>query len=387
MIKLIKSSFYKEIETKRELVEFIMKAEILSMSKECKKYEKAFSEKQQRKYSVFVSSGSGANLILIQALLNLGRVKKGDKIGVSSLTWPTNIMPLIQLGLVPVAVDCELSTLNISSKMLKKRIDNLDGLFLTNVLGFSDKIEEIKEICLEKNIVFIEDNCESLGSAVNGKLLGNFSLASTFSFFVGHHLSTIEGGMICTDDEELCDMLVMVRAHGWYRNLSSEKQQKLRKENNVDDFLAKYTFYDLAYNVRPTEIQGFLGNTQIQYWDEIISKRASNFNRFQRKIENNDDFMPLNVSHMDVISNFAMPVICKSKEIFERYKKKFKDNNVEVRPIIAGDMTQQPFYKKYIKDLHGCENARFIHQNAFYFGNNPELTQQELNLLCDLLEK
>src|SRR3990167_10861047 len=197
MIKLIKSSFYNEAETKQRLVEFISRAEILSMGTECKKFEKAFAEKQQRKHAVFVSSGSSANLLLIQALLNLGKLNKGDVVGVSSLTWATNVMPIIELGLTPLAIDCEVNTLNISPEKLNSAIPKINALFLTNVLGFSDRIDKIKEICREKNIIFLEDNCESLGSQVNGNLLGNFGLASTFSFFVGHHMSTIEGGMIC----------------------------------------------------------------------------------------------------------------------------------------------------------------------------------------------
>jgi len=387
MIKLTKSSFYEETKTKKKLIDFIMNEEIFSMNKECIKFEKAFSKKQQRKYSVFVSSGSSANLVLIQALLNLNRIKKGDKIGVSALTWSTNIMPMIQLGLIPIMIDCALDTLNISVDTLQKRIDEIDGLFLTNVLGFSDNIEEIKKVCSEKDIVFIEDNCESLGSTAYGKLLGNFGLASTFSFFVGHHISTIEGGMVSTDDNELYDMLIMTRAHGWDRNLSEEKQQKLREANNLNSFFAKYAFYDLAFNARPTEINGFLGNTQITYLDEIVNKREQNFNQFNKEVVNNNDFLPLKINHMDKTSNFAMPLICKDKNIFEKYKKRFENAEVEIRPIIAGDMNQQPFYKKYVKDSEICNNADFIHKNGFYFGNNPELDIEEINLLCNLLKK
>lgn len=387
MIKLIKSTFYKEKETKEKLCDFISRAEILSMGEECKKFEKKFAQKQGRKFAVFVNSGSSANLILIQALLNLGYFKKGDKIGVSALTWGTNVMPIIQLGLVPVAVDCEIESLNISSKTLSERIDDLNGLFLTNALGFSHDISEIKNICSEKNIVFIEDNCEALGSKTSGVLLGNFGLASTFSFFVGHHISTIESGMICTDDEELYFALVMARAHGWDRNLPAPKQQELRNKYCVDDFYSKYAFYELGFNVRSTEINGFLGNIQIDYWDEIVSKRFEIFKIFQIAEENNDDFLPLKVKRMNIISNFAMPVICKNQGIFEKYKEKFKNNNIEIRPIIAGDITQQPFYKKYVSDIRNCLNAQFIHQNSFYFPNNPELSGDEINLLVELLAK
>jgi CDP-6-deoxy-D-xylo-4-hexulose-3-dehydrase len=387
MIKLIKSSFYHEAETKKALSNFILNEEILSMNKECKKFEESFAKKQGRKYAVYVSNGSVANSLLIQSLMNTGVFKKGDKIGFSSLTWPTNVMPLIQLGLIPVAIDCELDTLNVSPAKLNEYVGDLKGLFLTNVLGFCDDITGIKKVCDEKGIVLIEDNCESLGSESDGKLLGNFGLASTFSFFVGHHMSTIEGGMVCTDDDNLHNYLVMGRAHGWDRNLSPEVQEKMRSETNTDEFYAKYTFYDLASNYRPTEINGFIGNIQIQYWDEIVAKRVNNFQRFTKAMGENDDFYQYDLSHMETVSNFSMPVICKTIEIAKQYKAKFNQAGVEIRPVIAGNMTKQPFYQKYIQDLAPRPNSDLVHANGFYFGNNPEMTDEEISTLCSLLEK
>lgn len=387
MIKLIKSTFYHEEETKRSLVDFIINEEILSMNKQCGLFEKAFAKKQGRKHAVYVSSGSTANLLLIQSMLNSGIFKKGDKIGFSALTWPTNVMPLIQLGLLPVAIDCEINTLNVSANQLKKYIKELRGLFITNVLGFCDDLPQIKELCDKHDVVMLEDNCESLGSKVEGKLLGNFGLASTFSFFAGHHMSTIEGGMVCTDDDDLYNLLVMGRAHSWDRNLNPDAQEKLRKGNNVSNFYAKYTFYDLASNFRPTEINGFIGNIQINYWDEIVSKRADNFSCFQIAMKNNDDFFQYDFSHMDIISNFAMPLICKTSKLADSYKNKFEKAEVEIRPIIAGNVMNQPFFKKYVNDTKKRSNSDFVHQNGFYFGNNPEMTEQEINYLCKLLEK
>jgi CDP-6-deoxy-D-xylo-4-hexulose-3-dehydrase len=387
MIKLIKSSFYHEIETKRALVDFIINEEILSMSKECKKFEDNFALKQGRKYAVYVSNGSVANFLLIQSLLNLGRLKKGDKVGFSALTWPTNVMPLIQLGLVPVAIDCEIDTLNISPSQFKKHINDLKGLFITNVLGFCDNLPRIKEMCDEYGVLLIEDNCESLGSKMAGKLLGNFGLASTFSFFVGHHMSTIEGGMVCTDDDELYNYLTMGRAHGWDRNLNTEAQNRMRASVGIDEFYAKYTFYDLASNFRPTEINGFIGNTQIPFWDEIVSKRVNNFNHFYSAMSKNDDFYQYDLSHMEIISNFSMPIICKSTKLADKYKTKFKNADVEIRPVIAGNITKQPFYKKYVNDNELRPNSDLVHANGFYFGNNPEMTDSEIDIICKLLEK
>lgn len=388
MIKLIKSTFYKEKETKKKLAKFILNSSSLSMGKECQKFEKQFAKKQGREYAVFVSSGSMANLILLQSLMNLNYLKKLDNVGASALTWATNIMPIVQLGMNPVVFDCEIENLNVSSKILKNTSAGMQALFLTNALGFSADIDKIAELCKQKNIILIEDNCESLGSKTAGKLLGNFGLASTFSTFVGHHLSTIEGGMICTDDEKLHEMLLMVRAHGWDRNLPPAKQNLWRRKFNVDEFYAKYTFFALAYNGRPTEIQGFVGNLQIKYWNEIISKRFSNFKKLVNAMEDNNDIIKLNLSHMDFISNFATPLVFKTKKLFNRYRKKFAKAAIELRPIIAGDITKQPFFVSTPElPRFNCPNASFIHQNGFYFCNNPELSNEELNLLCNLLKK
>ena len=193
--------------------------------------------------------------------------------------------------------------------------------------------------------------------------------------------------MICTDDEKLYFSLIMARAHGWDRNLPIKKQQELRNKYNIDEFYSKYAFYELGFNVRPTEISGFLGNIQINYWNEIVLNRQNNFRVFHEAEEKNDDFLTLDVGHMDIVSNFAMPVICKNQSDLKKYKDKFLSNNVEIRPIIAGDITQQPFYKKYVSDIINCPNAQFIHKNSFYFPNNPELNDDEINLLVRLLKK
>jgi len=389
LINLIKSTFHNEAETKKLLTEFILNSSILSMNKQCADFEVNFAKKQNRKFGVMVNSGSSANLVLIQSLLNTSNLKVGDLVAVSALTWSTNIMPLIQLGLKVVLVDCELDTLNVSLNQFKKTYDkhsNISMFFITNTLGHADNIDEISLFCLKKNILFIEDNCEALGSKVNGNLLGNFGLASTFSFFVGHHLSTIEGGMICTDNEEIYNSLIMTRAHGWDRNLKKNTSLKLRKKHKVDDFYNKYTFYDLAFNVRPTEISGFLGNVQIQYLEEIISKREQNFLRVNEYIKRNNEFYHLKFDHMNVLSSFAIPLITKSKEIQLKYRKKFTDARIEIRPMIAGNMFNQPFFKKYVKNYEELKNATFIHENSFYCGNNQDLSIEDLDKIIQSID-
>lgn len=382
MIKLIKSTFYREEDTKRKLKEFIDKADHLSFGRECEKFEENFARWQGRKYCVFLNSGSSANLAVVQALLNLGRIKKGDPVAFSSLTWSTNVMPLMQLGLKSIPVDVELETLNISGtkllSVLKKH--RVKMLLITNLLGFCGDIDEIKKVCKRKKIIMIEDNCESLGTVYKGRKLGNFGLASTFSFYVGHHISTIEGGAVCTDDEELATMLRLVRAHGWDRNLSFSKQSEIREKFKVSKtFYSRYTFYDLGYNLRPTEINGFLGNIQLKYVDEIVNKRRDNFMSMAKSIyERSDLYHPIKFNHIDLVSNFAVPVICKSKSLRDELVGKC-EGKIEIRPIVGGDMTRQPFFRKYIKGLFNSNsNARLVHDQGLYFGNNPELTKKEM---------
>lgn len=389
MIKLIKSTFYNEKDTKNKLSAFVKKAEWFSFGPEAQKFEKQFAEYQGRKYCTFVNSGSSANLSIIQALINLGKLRRGDKVGFSSVTWSTNTMPIIQLGLIPVAIDVELNTLNTSSSKLTEVLKNhkLKALFITNLLGFSDDLDKIARICKQKGIVLIEDNCESLGTVYKGKKLGNFGLASTFSFYVGHHMSTVEGGAVCTDNQKLSEMLNIVRAHGWDRNLNAESQQKLRHRHKVNStFYSRYTFYDLGYNLRPTEIQGFLGQNQLKYIDKIVKSRNKNFLKFAEAIyKNSEKYFPIKYGHLDFVSNFAVPVICKSVAIRDELVEKC-NNIVEIRPVVGGDMTRQPFFKKHILNASASKNpnAKIIHDQGLYFGNNPELTEKEITTIINI---
>lgn len=337
-----------------------------------------------------VNSGSSANIAIIQCLLNLNKLKTGDKVGFSALTWSTNVMPLIQLGLIPIPIDINLNTLNVSSKTLHVvlRRHDLKAVILTNLLGFCDDIDVIEELCNNEKIVLIEDNCESLGSVYKGKKLGNYSIASTFSFYVGHHLSTIEGGAICTDDEEIGTMLRLIRAHGWDRNLSYAKKNSIRRKYNINSsFYSRYTFYELGYNFRPTEISGYLGYVQMKYLDKIVAAREKNFKTLAPILySQTDKYYPLEYGHMDRISNFAVPLICRSVKTREQLVKKCA-GKVEIRPIVGGDMTNQPFFSKYVRpDTPISQNkyARLAHDQGLYFGNNEEVSERDLQTLLGI---
>lgn len=359
------------------------------MDSECFRFEEAFAQKQGRKDAVLFNSGGSANLALLQALKNLERLKDEDLIGFSALTWATNVMPILQLNMHPVPVDCDPHTLNSMSENLLDRLktDDLDCFFLTNVLGFAGDLDEIRNICEEREIVLIEDNCESLGTELPAGKTGNFGVAATFSFYVAHHMSTIEGGMVCTDDPELAEMLRIVRANGWDRNLNASQQAKWRNQYQVNgEFEAKYTFYDLGYNLRPTEITGFLGNTQLQFLDETIQQRSQIHAQLDEVAQANPELLALDHSHIDTLSSFAFPVICKSEAIRNQFVFQFAGAGVEVRPIIAGNMLRQPFYNRYVRQAYSLPGADQLHQNGVYFGVYPELTKSDLNILSGCLQ-
>jgi len=389
-IPLMRKAFLNEVETKKALAEFILNADRLSMDVECGKFEKKFAAYQQCKHAVLFNSGGSANLAMLQALKNMGKLKDGDKIGFSALTWSTNTMPIIQMNMVPVVIDVTPEVINTTSQNLLERLETTDiqALFITNILGFTGDIDTIRQICEERSIILIEDNCESLGTELPEGRTGNFGIGASFSFFVAHHMSTIEGGMVCTSDDDFAEMLRIVRANGWDRNLNPEQQQKWRNQFGIEtEFESKYTFYDLGYNFRPTEITGFLGQYQMQFLDKNISSREQNYLRIEKVVHENPDFLPLKHDHINVLSTFAFPFVCKTAELRTHYLQKFTDAGVEIRPMIAGNMQSQPFYKKYVKEVYDMPGADMMHNNGFYCGNYPELLEEDLVVFENLLRK
>lgn len=386
----MKSAFLYEHDTKEALSKFILQAKQLSMGEQVAAFEEEFALFQGAKYAILVNSGGSANLAMLQALKNLGRLKDGDKIGFSALTWSTNVMPIIQLGMQPVPIDCDRRTLNTMAHQLKQRLNETDlqAFFITNALGFAGDLSIIRDICNEDDIIMLEDNCEALGTELPAGKTGNFGVLSSFSLFVAHHMSTIEGGIICTNDEEIEEMIKIVRANGWDRNLKSQQQYKWRKNHDVNsEFDAKYSFYDLAYNIRPTEITGFLGRYQLQYLKQNIEIRERNYLTLESYVKDNTDLQTLDRSHISVLSSFAFPVLSKTPQLRNRYMEQFSGAGVEIRPMIAGNMQRQPFYKKYVTPSYELPDADFIHDSGFYCGNYPELSKIDIETLISCLAR
>ena len=382
-VPLMQNAFFDEIKTKKKLSNYILKNKRLSMDKLCTKFEQKFAKFHKAKYAVFFNSGSSSNLAILQTLLNLKKIKVGDSVAFSSLTWATNVMPIIQLGFKPIPIDINIENLNIEEDLVKN-LKNCKVLFITNALGFCSDLEKLKKICKKKKIILIEDNAEALGTInTNHKLTGSYGEMSSFSFFVAHHMSTIEGGMVITDDFKNYEMLKMVRSNGWDRQLSDKTQKKLQKKYKTDAFYSKYTFYNLAYNLRPTEINAFVGIEQLKKLKKNLLLRNKIFFQIYNSYLNNKNLIKFSFKKIKFFSPFSFPVICKSNSYKNKLLKKFLKYKVECRPMIAGNITKQPFFKNMYKSKN-LPNCEFVHKNGFYFGIHPEMNNGQINLLKKL---
>ena len=345
-------------------------------------FEKEWSEWLGKKYSVFVNSGSSANLAALYSLLLSGKLRN-NKIVVPAVSWVTTVTPAVQFGMEPIMCECDEDNLGLNIEHLKQIINEHDpsSIILVHVLGFPNHMNEILELCEEHDIRLIEDTCESIGSEYDGKKLGTFGDLSTFSFYFGHHMSTIEGGMISTDDEDLYHILLSIRSHGWDRDLPKSKQIELREKYNIGDFRSLYTFYYPGFNLRATDLQAFIGLGQLKKLDEIVKNRHANYQRYHEGIKNSE--WKVNPPANSFISNFSYPVITKNiTELVE----KLTENNIECRPLICGSINEHPFwYERYGKQ--DLPISKKVHEYGLYLPNNHQMTIEEVDKVINIVNQ
>jgi CDP-6-deoxy-D-xylo-4-hexulose-3-dehydrase len=345
-------------------------------------FEKEWSDWLGKKYSVFVNSGSSANLAAIYGLLLSGKLKN-NKIVVPAVSWVTTVTPAVQFGMEPIMCECDEENLGLNINHLKQIIEehNPSCIILVHVLGFPNHMDEILELCEKHDIRLIEDTCESMGSEYNNKKLGTFGDLSTFSFYFGHHMSTIEGGMISTDDEDLYHILLSIRSHGWDRDLPKSKQVELREKYKIGNFRSLYTFYYPGFNLRATDLQAFIGLQQLQKLGTIIENRNINYQRYHDGIKNTE--WKVNPPSNSFISNFSYPVITKNiKELVE----KLTENNIECRPLICGSINEHPFwYERYGKQE--LPISKRVHEYGLYLPNNHQMTIEEVDTVINIVNQ
>lgn len=342
--------------------------------------ESKWAKKIGTKYSVYINSGSSAILLTLAAMIHTKQLKN-NKVVVSGLSWATDVSSPILLGMETILCDCNLEDLSCD-------LEHLEQLFITHrpstfilvsPLGLVPEMEKVVKLCEKYDVILLEDVCESMGSKYDGKYLGTFGFASFFSMYFGHHLSTIEGGFINTNDEEFYYSLLMMRSHGWDRDLPEKIKKNLREEHNINEFDSLYTFYLPGFNLRSTDLQAFIGLRAIDKLDKYVERRNENFQLYKTLI--NENLINIINRPTDFISNFAYPIINKNKtKIVERLLK----NNIEVRPLIAGDMSQKPMWLNYYNAVD-LPNCKLINEYGFYIPNHQDLTSDQIKLISNII--
>ncbi len=342
-----------------------------------KEFESVFSKYIQVEDSTFLNSGSSANLLMATTNL-LYRNLRNKKVAIPSLSWSTTVSPFINLGYEPHLIDANPVDLGINIDHLYKIIksDNISTLVIVHVLGHNSSVEKILDICDQFNVRLLEDCCQSLGSLVASKKLGSFGLASSFSFFYGHHISTIEGGCLCSNDYEFNQISKSLRAHGWSRNLDAKFANNLKSKYQTSNFRDLYTFYYPGYNLRSTDLNAYLGLLQMDLLEEYCQKRSNIFSQYKENIKG----FWCQKSRTDFISSFAFATLVNNPdEVWAHLKLK----NIESRPLISGSMGNQPFWKNFKGEKTSLKYADQIHEKGIYLPIHADLKKDDVDRVCN----
>lgn len=370
-------------EDRRYLSDLICSMDRLTQGPKVKLFEKTWSEWQGCKYSVFVNSGSSANLLLVHALHSLNKDRPRRWVA-QACTWSTTLSPIIQSTggtLMPELYLCDVDLKNFSPDL--KELENIfereapEYLFLTHLLGFPAVSKELLSLCDRYGVTLLEDCCEAHGATFEGKKVGNFGVGSTFSFYYGHHMTTIEGGMICTDDEDLYHELLLLRSHGLLRELPPEEREK-RKPEGVDP---QFCFLRDGFNCRNTEMHAWLGVSQLLSLDGFIKIRNENFNTFIKALDSTKYETEFST---EGVSNFALPIFVKDPKLMESVKQALDAHKVEYRPCIAGNINRHPL-AECLPKRYPDENADKIHSQCIYVGNHQNVEVEDVQKLCEVL--
>jgi len=360
----------------------------LTQSKKVKEFEKKWSRWLGVKYSVFVNSGSSANYITISALKIINKNKIKNEIIVPTLTWVSDINSVIMNGFKPVFVDINFSNLSMNvDEILKKISKKTLAVFITHAQGFNGLNNKLLQVLKKKKIHLIEDVCESHGATFKGKRLGNYGLISNFSFYYAHHLTTIEGGMVCTNSKEIYEIVKILRSHGMLREANNKKFE--RKLINKYKYLSpKFIFMYPSLNFRNNEIGAVIGINQLKSLNKNNLLRTRNFKLFLKLLDPNKFF-----KEFDIVgsSNYAFPVILKTKDFKKRdlFEKELLKNGIEFRRGNAGGGNQlrQPYIKNIVKNINlkNFKKVNHVHFFGYYIGNYPSLNKNKITLICKIL--
>lgn len=364
---------------KFKLIKFILTSSQYTQGKKVSQFEDEWNGWLGSKYSLFVTSGSAANFLLVSTVMEKYNIKKGDKVLLPACTWVTNVSPPIQLGMTPIF--CDVNFLNYSFddshlQKIKEEHSDIKLIFVTHLLGIPAPYKKLKEAF--PNAIIIDDVCESHGCLGEDLTkIGSNSLGATFSFYFGHHMTTVEGGMVSTNDKELYDLMRIKRSHGMARNSINPKKYS----EMYPDIHKSFLFVTDGYNFRNTEFSAVLGLSQLKRLNKYIRIRRNNYLNFYDILSKYTHlFYP--ISYHNGNSCFCFPLIARDKKTKDKLLMILDEYSIEHRPVVGGNLLRQPFLLNISAD---CPNADIIHENGIYIGNNQFVTRHNMEVLKQIL--
>ena len=358
----------------QDAMQRVIASGMFTMGANVQAFERDFAQYVGSKHCVMVNSGSSSNLLMVAALFYTKnsklKLKRGDEVIVPAVSWSTTYYPLYQYGLKIKFVDIDLNTLNYDLEQLEQAVtDKTRMIMAVNLLGNPNDFDRINKIIGKRDIVLMEDNCESMGAKFNGKHAGTFGVMGSYSSFFSHHISTMEGGLIVTDDEELYQILLSLRAHGWTRNLP--KKNLVCSDKSDDPFEESFRFVLPGFNVRPLEIEGALGVEQVKRLPQIVEERRKNGKLLQQTLGNHPDIIIQQEIGESSWFGFSLVIRPGSKLTRKQLLTKLNELGFECRPIVAGNFAKNEVVKYFDSEVHGVlKNADHIDQNGLFVGNH-----------------
>lgn len=361
-----------------EAINGVIAKDMYTMGEGVKQFEDDFAKFVNSKYAVMVNSGSSANLIAVAAMFYTKnpKLKRGDEVIVPAVSWSTTYYPLYQYGLKLKFVDVDLHTLNFDLEQLKSAVtENTKMILAVNLLGNPNNFDAINEIIGTRNIILMEDNCESMGAEFKGKQTGTFGLVGTFSTFFSHHMATMEGGLIVTDDEEMYHVMVCLRAHGWTRHLPMENKVSNKSDNWFEE---SFRFVLPGFNVRPVEMSGAIGVQQLLKLPSFLEQRRKNASLFVSLFKDSKDFYIQKDTSNSSWFGFSLIIKPESKLTRDKIIQTVDENQIDCRPIVTGDFTKNEVLKYFNYEIFGeMKNAKYLDKQGFFVGNHQiDLTEQ-----------
>ena len=360
---------------------------VFTMGTEVGRFEHQFCEYLDTEYAVMVNSGSSANLLMVAALFYRldGALVRGDEVIVPAVSWSTTFAPLQQMGLHVKFVDIEPKTLNLDVDQVEAAVtDRTRLIFAVNLLGNPADLPRLQKIANSHSLILLEDNCESLGASLDGKLTGTWGLMGSFSSFFSHHISTMEGGLVVTDDEELYHIMLSLRAHGWTRQLPSSNKLVHKTD---DPFYESFRFVLPGFNFRPLDISGAIGQEQLKKLSGFIKQRRANAERFTSTMSDDSRFR-IQLENGES-SWFGFSLVSLDGTINRGALVRYLNNcNIDCRPIVAGNFLRNPVIKYFDYEVVGdCGAADEIHDNGFFVGNSHEEIGEKIDYLKTVLDQ